>query len=411
VPEWLPMDSFVLAPIGELCLPVHPGRVGGGEMQKIQRIHNAGVVIEKGLIAFIGSSEDAISRRGAPAVIGAGGLLATPGLVDCHTHLVWAGNRSAEFIRRCKGETYEQIAQSGGGILSSIEQTRKATIDELADGIAKRCELIATLGTTTIEIKASYAFDAANAKKELDSIESAKSRVKQRIVTTYMGAHAMPVGTLRSEYIGLLKSELIPGATGRARFNDVFCEEGAFSVQESKDVLECGLAHGLRPKIHSDEFNALGGTEIAVSLGAVSCDHLLAASDSGIAALASSETVAVLMPGTSFYLGKPYAKARKLIDEGCAVALGSDFNPGSSQVPSMAFAMGLAVAKMGMTPEEALSAATVNAAAAIEEPCGSLAIGERADICVWPCATLEELVYEFAFVRPTMVFARGNQIV
>lgn len=411
MPEWLPMDSFVLAPIGELCLPARSGRVRGSEMQRIHRIRNAGALIESGKVAFVGTAEDVISRRASFKVIGANGQLVTPGLVDCHTHLVWAEDRASEFIQRCRGETYQQISAKGGGILNSIEATRTAAASELAEGIVKRCELLAKLGTTTVEIKASYALDAVNSRKELDAIDAAKARVHQRIVTTYMGAHAMPAGIPRLEHIELLKSELIPGAAGRATFNDVFCEEGSFTVEESREILECGLRSGLRAKIHSDEFTALGGTEMAVSLGAASCDHLLVTNESGIRALAESKTVAVLMPGTAFYLAEPFANARKMIDEGCVVALGSDFNPGSSQVPSMTFAMGLAVARMGMTPEEALTAATVNAAAAIEEPTGALAAGERADICVWPCARLEQLVYEFAFIRPEMVFIEGRQVV
>lgn len=380
-------------------------------MQKVRRISNAGVLIEGGKVAWVGSAEGALSKRGFFEVVSAERRLVTPGLVDCHTHLAWSGNRAEEFIRRCSGETYQQIAAKGGGIWNSIEATRAASKDHLVASIVRRCELLARLGTTTIEIKASYAVEVEHSEKELDAIDQARSRVSQRIVATYMGAHTVPPGVPRVEFLDILEKEMIPGAAGRARFNDVFCEVGAFSVEESKEILECGLRHGLRAKIHSDEFNALGGTEMAVSLGATSCDHLLAVTESGIRALADAETVAVLMPGTAFYLGEGYANARRMVDEGCIVALGSDFNPGSSQVPSMVFAMGLAVAKMGMTAGEALTAATVNASAAVGEHDGSLAIGERADICVWPCGTLEELVYEFAFIRPEMVFIEGERVV
>jgi imidazolonepropionase len=405
------VNSFVLAPIGELHLPKCAGPTKGAAMNETRRMIGAGVVVREGRIGAIGDAESILrDYRDLPRIDAADNLV-TPGLVDCHTHLSWAGNRADEFIRRCRGTTYEQIANEGGGIVSSALAMESAEQSGLVKKLLARCDLLLSLGTTTIEVKASYGLTPESSRKEVDAISEAALRANATIVATYMGAHAFPSGVPRSEYLSLLESEMIPYASKHAKFNDVFCEVGAFTVEESRKVLEWGLENRLRPKIHSDEFNALGGTEMAVSIGAVSCDHLLNVAESGIKALAASNTIAVTMPGTAFYLDKPYANARKLIDAGCAVALGSDFNPGSSQIPSMAFAMGLAVARTGMTPEEALTAATVNAAAAIGEEVGSLEVGERADICVWPCSSIEELIYEFAFIRPTAVFAKGERVV
>lgn len=405
------VNSFVLAPIGELHLPRSAGPAKGASMNQTRRMANAGVAVRGGRIEAVGDAETILKEFGDLPRIDAANSLVTPGLVDCHTHISWAGNRADEFIRRCRGASYEQIAKEGGGIAASALAMERAEPSSLVENLLERCNLLMSLGTTTIEVKASYGLSPESSRKEVDAVADAATHAKPTIVATYMGAHAYPSGMPRSEYLSLLEREMIPYASKHTRFNDVFCEVGAFTVDESRKVLEWGLVYGLRPKIHSDEFNALGGTEMAVSMGAVSCDHLLKVTESGINALASSNTIAVTMPGTAFYLDKPYADARNLIDAGCAVALGSDFNPGSSQIPSMAFAMGLAVSRMGMTPEEALSAATVNAAAAINEDVGSLKVGERADICVWPCKRIEELIYEFAFIKPIAVFAKGDRVV
>jgi len=270
-------------------------------------------------------------------------------------------------------------------------------------------------GTTTLEIKASYGLSEEGIRKELDAIMGAKRFLKQRVVVTFMGGHAFPSDS-REEYLRLLEEKLIPFAANhpaRPTFNDVFCDEGAFDVEESERVLQAGLRHNLRPKIHSDEFEILGGTELGIRLGAVSCDHLLQSGDAQIEALANSDTIAVVLPGTAFYLDKPYANARKMIDKGCAVALGTDFNPGTSMICDMRFVMGLAVAKMKLTPEEALVAATVNAAAALHSAVprllGSITPGAPADFCIWNVKSLEELLYQFSLPLFPEVYIGGEK--
>lgn len=344
--------------------------------------------------------------------IDAGDRLVTPGLVDCHTHLVWAGERSSEFVRRCAGEHYLSIAKSGGGILATMRATRDSSVEELCSQIVARAALLLSFGTTTVEVKASYGLSVDACKRELDAIQLAKGQVEQELVVTFMGAHTFPPDCERDFYMQLLCEELIPMAASHpvgVEFNDVFCEETAFTLDESRKVLEGGVHHGLTPKIHSDEFSVLGATEMACSLGAASCDHLLMSGPTQFSALARSGTVAVTMPSTAFYLNKGFADARSMVDSGCMVALGTDFNPGTSMAPSMPFAMGLAVSRMGLTPMEALRGATTNAAAAIRRKKGTFAIGAPADFCIWPCQTLDQLIYQFAYVRPDEVYIAGER--
>lgn len=362
---------------------------------------------------FINNSEFC-SQQSATQTINTNGRLVTPGFVDCHTHLVWAGSRANEYIRRCAGEDYLSIAKSGGGILSTMRATREASVEQLAQSIIARAKLMLEHGTTTIEIKASYGLSLDGCQKELGAIHLAKPQLKQQTVVTFMGAHAFPPEMSREHYLDQLQNELIPMAAQHpvnVQFCDVFCEESAFNLSETRRVLEAGIKHGLTPKIHSDEFNVLGATELACELGAASADHLLVSGPTQIEALANSETVAVTMPSTAFYLNKPYANARAMIDAGCTVALGTDFNPGTSVAPSMLFALGLAVSKMKLTPEEALKAATESAAQAIGSNAGSIADGVPADFCIWPCESLDELVYQYLYIKPDEVYIAGERVV
>jgi imidazolonepropionase len=386
--------DFVLAPIAEL-------HWNGAKMA------DAGIAFADGKIKKIGPAQEII--REYPEVRREPAGLVTPGLVDPHTHIVWGGNRADEFLRRCRGESYQEIAASGGGILSTMRATRSASVEELAAGIISRAKVMLSCGTTTLEVKASYGLSAEGCQKELDAIFIAKKEIPQRLIVTFMGAHAFPPEYSREKYIDILGNELVPMAAEHpvgCAFNDVFCEGGAFSVEESEKVLLAGLENGLRPKAHVDEFEARGGTQMACRLGAVSCDHLLASGPAEIEALAASQTVAVVLPGTAYYLGKPFADARAMLDAGCSVALGTDFNPGSSMVASMAFVMGLGVSKMGMSPEEALTAATAASGQAIGfDPFGA------ADLCEWPCDSLEELIYGHAFVRPSRVLIAARDTI
>lgn len=406
----MPKD-FVIAPIGELhTMAGEPGLRHGSALAETGIVTNAGLAVVDGSITEIGSAEGILAKYDLPTQ---SARLVTPGFVDAHTHIVWGGSRADDFLRRSRGETYESIAAAGGGILSTMTATRAASVEELTDGIVKRANLILRKGTATIEVKASYGLSMDACKKELDAISAAREKTIAHLVATFMGAHAFPPDYAREEFLSLVCEELIPMAAShpaQPKFCDVFCEVGAFNAEESQMVMEAGLRHGLRPKIHADEFNELGGVERAVALGAASCDHLLVTGDAGRRALAGSNTAAVLMPGTAFYLGKPYADGRALADAGAAVALGTDFNPGSSMVCSMAFTMGLAVAKLGLSPEEALSAATVNAASAIGADAGRIAPGISADLCLWPCDSLAELAWKYTFIEPEAVFVGGDAL-
>src|SRR5581483_2076533 len=315
------------------------------------------------------------------------GRLLTPGFVDCHTHLVWAGSRADEYVQRCAGVDYLQIAKQGGGILKTMQQTRSATINELAESVIARAETMLKNGTTTIEIKASYGLSLEASKKELDAVQRAKQSIRQNVIVTFMGAHAFPPEMNSENYMRLLEQELIPMAADHpvgVKFNDCFCEQTAFNLHQTRKVMQAGIQHGLTPKVHADEFNVLGAVELACEMGAASCDHLLASGSRQFQTLAKSNTAAVVLPCTAFYLNKPYANARAMIDAGCVVALGTDYNPGTSMIGSMTFAFGLAVNKMRLSPHEALIAATETAAEARQVESGKSEPGFPADFCIWP---------------------------
>jgi imidazolonepropionase len=404
-------NNFVIAPIMELhTLSGSAALRRGADLANTGVLKDAGIAVVDGLVAEVGNAAEIRTKYDLPSQTA---RLVTPGLVDAHTHIVWGGDRADDFLRRSRGESYESIAAAGGGILSTMASTRAASVEELSDGIVQRARLMLRKGTTTIEVKASYGLSTEACRNELDAICSARERTKARLIATFMGAHAFPPDYSREEYLALVCNELIPMAAAhpaQPKFCDVFCEVGAFSADESERVLEAGINHGLKPKIHADEFTDLGGVARAVSLGAASCDHLLVTGEAGRRALADSDTASVLMPGTAFYLGKPYADGRTLADVGAAVALGTDFNPGSSMVCSMAFTIGLAVAKLGLTPTEALTAATANAASAIGADVGRIEPRMPADLCLWPCDSLAELAWKYTFVEPEAVFISGDAL-
>ena len=401
------MSDYIIGPITELhTFAGEPGLRRGERMLDTGKMTNAAIAVVDDTIVEIGDADDILRRY--DLLKNPAGLV-TPGLVDAHSHICWSGDRADEFLRRSRGETYEQIAAEGGGIISTMHATRAATVEQLTHNISGRANAMRDAGSTTVEVKASYGLSPDACRRELDAIDAAREYTRADLVPTFMGAHAFPPDYSREEYLDLLCNEMIPAAAThpvKVKFCDVFCEVGAFSVDESERVLRAGLEHGLRPKIHADEFNALGGVEMACELGAISCDHLLVTNDVGRKALAESDTAAVVMPGTAFYLGKPYADARKLIDSGCGVALGTDFNPGSSMVRSMALTIGLAIAKQGLTPEEAFTAATVNSAAAIGVNAGRIEPGMRPDVAVWQCNLLAEFAWQFTYIRPERVYGR-----
>lgn len=336
------------------------------------------------------------------------GGVVIPGLVDPHTHAVFYGTREDEFLARCQGEKY------GKGILTTVERVRQASEDQIYKFSKELLAAMLRLGTTTVEIKSGYGLDTTNELKLLRVIQKLHETMPIEIVPTFCGAHAVPVGVEKSQYIGEIIGEMLPRVRDQnlAEFGDVFCEQGFFELDESRTILQAFRKAGLALKIHADELSPLGGAELAAELGAVSADHLLHISEHGMEALKRAGVVAVLLPGTAFSLNAEYAPARRMIDSGLAVALGTDFNPGTCLIYSMFFMIALAVLKMKMTVEEALTAATLNAAAAVRRAhiTGSLEPGKRADLVVLDLENYKQIPYfighEGRFVRAVICQGR-----
>ena len=318
----------------------------------------------------------------------AGGRLVVPGLVDCHTHLPFGGWRGDEFAERLAGVSYAEIARRGGGILSTRAATQRATEDELADRVVGFLDEMLRLGVTTAEAKSGYGLTLADEMKQLRAVRQADARSPARLVPTLLAAHTVPAEykPRRADYVRLVCDEIIPAAAadGLARFCDVFVEDTAFSLDEAREVLEAGRAHGLRPKLHADQLSAGGGAELAAELAAASADHLEHSSDAGIRAMAEAGVVAVSLPLASLYLREPPMDARRWIEAGCAVAVATDFNPGSAPSYHLPMAMTLACTTQRMTPAEVLKGATLLAAraAGVDAEVGSLEAGKKADFAV-----------------------------
>ncbi|MDR5682431.1 MAG: imidazolonepropionase [Armatimonadota bacterium] len=373
----------------------------GAELRSLGTIGDGAVAARGGRIVWVGQTDDAHRLKLAPGgtELDAAGRCVVPGFVDPHTHLVWAGSRADEWEMRLAGASYEEIAARGGGILSTTRATREAadrTLRALAD---RRLDAMLRHGTTTAEAKSGYGLDRDTELRTLRVVRDLAESHPVDLAATFLGAHAVPAGFEADAYVDFVCEQVIPAvaAEGLAEFCDVFCERGAFSAEQSRRILRAGRRHGLRPKIHADEFSDLGGARLAVEEGAVSADHLLRVGEVGIRALAASDTIAVLLPGTALFLGVGYAPARRLIEAGAAVALGTDHNPGSSPTLSMQAICALACSGMKMHPAEALTAATVNAAHAIgrAHDVGSIEVAKRADLVVLDCEDYREMMAAF----------------
>ncbi len=375
------------------------------------------IAVADGRIVGIGNSDELAGRfKGLTEVDGTGRLL-TPGFVDSHTHLVFAGDRSAEFARRCAGASYEEISAAGGGIRASVRATRAASEDELFHLAAQRAVRMLSLGTTTVEVKSGYGLDLDTELRMLRVARRLDEELPLHVLPTFMGAHEFPdeYREDRDGYVDLVCETMIPAVAQEklALFCDVFCEESVFSPEQSKRVLECGKQAGLKPKIHADELAASGGSTVAAEVGAVSADHLMKTTEENIRALKESNVVPTLLPGTTFFLGKEqYAPARALLNAGCPVAIATDRNPGSCTIESMQFIVGLSCLRMGMTPIEAFRGATENAALALglSDACGRLAVGLAADLILWECPDPARIVYEFENIIPRTVFVGGRAV-
>jgi len=368
------------------------------------------VFIKDGLIASIGENKDYLT-------IDCDGKMVTSGFVDPHTHPVFYDNRDNEYAMRLSGSTYEEIANDGGGIVSSVSGVRNASEDALAKRLGKRMDRFIENGTTTIEAKSGYGLDTDSELKSLSVIDKVNSSHSIDIVPTFMGAHAFPSEFSEDHkgYIKLICDEMIPAVSeqGIAQFNDVFCEKNYFSVNESRQILELGIEYGLKPRMHADEFVDSGAAELAGEIGAFSADHLMEVSDKGVLALAENNVIATLLPGTTFFLGKTkYAPARKLIDAGIKIALATDFNPGSSHIQSMPFIISLACLFMGLTVEEAFAASTYNAAQTlgIHNEVGSVELGKKADLIIWDIDSLIDIPY-YVSNHPIQKVIKNGKIV
>jgi imidazolonepropionase len=333
------------------------------------------------------------------AEVDAGGGAVIPGLVDPHTHLAFSGHRDDEIRRRLAGASYAEIVAGGGGIVRTVQATRSASREELTRAIESRLDEMLLCGTTTAEVKSGYGLEVEAELRSLEAIQAASARHPVTVVPTFLGAHEVPVEhrSNRGRYLDLLVADLIPavGQRGLAAFCDVFCEQGVFTVVESRRVLEAGKRAGMGLRVHADEFTWTGGAELAAELGARSADHLVHVSEAGMKALASASCAATVLPSAAFYLRLPrFAPARALVESGAPLALATDVNPGGGLSPSLPFAMAVACFSMGLTLEEALSAATLNAAYSLgrAEEVGSLEVGKRADLVLLRSPRLLDLV-------------------
>ena len=333
--------------------------------------------------------------------VDAGGCLVTPGLVDAHTHLVFGGFRQHELADKLRGKTYLEILAAGGGILSTVRATRAASEEELtAKARAALAEML-TCGVTLCEAKSGYGLSTKEELKQLRVVRELQDSQPVELVSTFLGAHAVPPEYKNDKdgYVRLICEEMLPKVAreGLAEYCDVFCETGVFTVEESRKILEAGLALGLKAKIHADEIDALGGARLAGKLGAVSAEHLIAVTKQGIESMKRGGTIACLLPATSFYLGAEYAPARSFIEAGVPVALATDYNPGSCPSLNLQLVMNLACLKDRMTPEEVLTAVTLNGAAAVGRAGthGSLEAGKKADLLIWDAEDLDYICYRF----------------
>ena len=415
-------NSLLITGASQLLTLRGSGPQRGDSLSNPGIIENGALLVRDGLIAAVGTRGEVekLPEARAAEKLDLGGRVALPGFVDSHTHLVHAASRAEEFELKIAGASYEEIARKGGGILNSVKKLRAATSEALKKRALAALKQFAAHGTTTLEAKSGYGLDVASELKILRLHKDLAAEQLVEIVSTFLGAHAVPaefrgkVGGA-NRYIQLIEQNMLPeiGESRLAEFCDVFCDRGAFTVEQSKRVLQAGRQWGLAPRVHAEQLSRTGAARLAILLRAASCDHLEHVNKSDIQALGKSETVATLLPGCDFHLGlEQYAPARALIDAGAILSLATDYNPGTSPTLSMPMILSLACTQLRMTPAEAIAAATINAAYALRrgESIGSLEVGKQADFAVFEVADYREIPYYFGVNHCWMTVKRGRVI-
>ncbi len=414
------MGELLITGLSEVATPLGSTPLAGADQGAVQRWSAVEVYCRDGRIAFVGTSEERRLKLGeladAERLDGGGGTL-VPGFVDCHTHLPWAGSRENELLMRLQGKTYLEIAAAGGGILSTVRATRAADLGELTALTLDRLERMLTLGTTTAEVKSGYGLTLQDELKQLRAIRRAAAEHPIRVVATLLAAHEFPPEYREDHdgWIEVITEEIVPAVAeeGLARFCDVFCEAGVFSVEEARRVLVAGAERSLVPRLHADEFADSGAAQLAAELGARSADHLVAVSARGIEAMAEAGVMAVLLPAVSFFLMKDgYAPARRLVEAGVAVALATDCNPGSSHTESLPFVLQLGIFRLRLAIEECLTAVTLNPACCLGlgEEIGTIEVGKGADLVLLDAPNLLHLGYHLG-TNPVRTVVKDGAVV
>lgn len=405
--------DLVIYNIGQLVTGREIECNSGSCMENIEIIENGYIVVSDGKIVSIGEGEIPSKYVNLTTkLIDCNKNVVTPGLIDSHTHLVHGGSRENEFSKKIQGVPYLEILKDGGGILSTVNSTRKATEEELLEKAKKSLALMLSFGVTTVESKSGYGLNLETEVKQLKVNERLNHEQEIEVVSTFMAAHATPPeynGDSNAFIEDIVKMLPVIKEKKLAEFCDIFCEKGVFTKEQSKRLLLEGKKYGLKPRIHADEIENTEGAELAAEIGAYSADHLMAISDKGIEALKNSKTIANLLPGTSFNLGKEYAPARKMIDAGLQVALSTDYNPGSCPTENLQLVMQIAASKLKMKPKEIFKAVTINAAKALgkDKYIGSLEVGKNADITVFEAENIDYILYHFGISHTKKVFKNG----
>lgn len=404
------MNDLIIQNIQELILPKSTDKpLKGRELDELEVVENGTVVIKDGKVVYSGPHTDDYEAK---EVIDASGRVVSPALVDAHTHLIFGGSREHEMSLKRQGKSYLEILESGGGILSTVKSTREISEEDLFKKAEHDLLTMIKHGVLTVESKSGYGLDKENELKQLRVSNRLAEKYNLNMKHTFLGPHAVPEEAESNEAFLEEMIELLPEVKEYADFADIFCETGVFSVEESKRYMEKAKEAGFKVKIHADEIDPLGGLELAIDEGAISADHLVASSEEGKAKLKNSDTVEVLLPATTFYLDKnDYADARGMLNNGGAIAVATDYNPGSSVTNNLQLAMAIAALKLKLSPNEVWNAVTVNAAKAIDADAGTINQGDQANIVIWDAPNHEYIPYHFGINHAQKVIKDGKVIV